>query len=110
MFKAYGKENLVYKFKKSPDLEIELRLPTSADEVSFERFLRKDPVMFEALVYQIALVAVRTSIADDNGALLFEESDVFGERILKLYDLPAEMITEISSAFAEFYPDWKLAE
>lgn len=110
MFKDYSKKNLVYKFDKAPELEIELRAPTAADEVAFERFLRKDPVLFEALIYQIALVAERTNILSDHGGLLFSENDAVGERILKLYEMPVEMITELANALAEFYPDWKLAE
>lgn len=110
MFKAYSKPNLVVKFEKSPELEIELRFPTSETEVQFEKFLSQDPVMLEAVVYQIALVVVRTNIADDDGKLLFKDGDSFGEKILRIYDMPTEMIYEIHNALIEFYPGWKLTE
>ena len=110
MFKAYSKPDLVYKFEKSPELEIELRFPTSETEVQFEKFLAQDPILLEAEVYQIALVAVRTNLKDEKDNPLFEEKSSFGEKILKIYSMPSEMIFEIHKALCEFYPDWKLTE
>lgn len=110
MFKAYGKPNLVHQFAKSPEMEIELRFPTSETEVQFEKFLEGNPTMLEAVVYQIALIAIRTNITKDNGKLLFDEKDIFGVKIIAIYEMPAEMIFEIHNAVCEFYPDWKLTE
>lgn len=110
MFKAYSKEPLVYKFKKAPELEIELRMPSTSDEVALERFLRKEPVMFEAVVYQVALLAVRTNITDENDQLLFEADSGLGDRILAIYQMPGEMIEELGETLVEFYPQWKLTE
>lgn len=110
MFKDYSKSNLVHKFNKAPELEIELRLPNASDEVALERFLRKDPVMFEALVYQLALVLVSTNLVSVTGEPLVNSEMSFGERVMALYELPAEMISEASEALAVFYPAWKLTE
>lgn len=110
MFKAYSKPNLVHKFEKSPELEVELHFPTSENEVQISKFLQRQPELLEAIVYEIALIAVRTNIADDEGKLLFDENTVFGEKIISIYDMPVEMITELYDAICEFYPDWKLVE
>jgi hypothetical protein len=110
MFNQYNKENLVYKFEKEPDFEVELRQPTALDEVSLERFLRKDPTMFEALLYRIALISVRSNIQIEGDEFLISEDDVIGERIIKFYDLPVEMVMELSNAIDEFCPAWKLTE
>jgi hypothetical protein len=108
MFKAYSKEPLVYNFKKAPELEIELRMPNASDEVALERFLQKEPVMFEAIVYQIALLALRTNIVDEEDDPLFGVDSGLGDRILSIYQMPGEMIEELGEALVEFYPQWKL--
>lgn len=110
MFKSYSKPNLVYQFKKSPELEVELRFPTSENEVQLNKFLQRQPELLEAIIYEIALIAVRTNIMDEKEKPLFDHSTAFGEKILSIYAMPVEMITELYDAICEFYPDWKLVE
>lgn len=108
MFKAYLKNNLVHKFELAPELEIELRVPTALDEADLERFLAKKPNLFEIFVYQIALIFVRTNITHDDGTPLATEDMGFGERLIAIYGVPADMIAELIRAYYEFYPGWKM--